>query len=161
MEYSDSSRNNSAHVFQADQHRNNVSKQILFLKDHDRLQWRLNSEGSELSFDQHDDSLELIEKFKGIHCVMQEKLADEGDRQFIRTLTAQDAVYHYKNKELLADNAIVDRYMVPGITWIDSFKEYTPVMTGKADKIELSFKYSQPAFRALKFQATINREQGL
>lgn len=159
MDYSDSSRNQSSKVFKAKQHRLNVSKQILFLKNHERLQWRLNSDSSELSFEQQEDSLELIERFKGIFCVMQEKLAKGKQMQIVKSLSAQDAVYHYKNKQLIADQAIVAQYEIPELAWVNSLKDFTPFMTGKAEQIELSFKSAQPSFKAQKFQATFHQDE--
>jgi hypothetical protein len=163
MDYSDSSRNNSSKVFKAEQRRTNVSKQILFLQTNERLQWRLNSDSSELSFDQNEDSLELIERFKGITCIMQEKLVADKQTQFVRSLTAKDAIYHYKNEKLIADEAVIARYEIPGLSWISSLTDFLPFMTGKAEQIELSFKHKpQPSFKAQKFQATFNHlEQGL
>ena len=155
MKYSDSSKKNSNKTFKAEQRRTKVSKQILFLQNNQRLQWRLQSVSSELSFDQQEKGLELIERFKNVNCIMQEKFSQENKTQFVRTLKAEEAVYHYKKEELVADQALVARYEIPGSLWLNNTASSIPMMEGKAEKIALSFK-SNHLFKAQKFEASFS-----
>ncbi|WP_068467118.1 hypothetical protein [Candidatus Protochlamydia phocaeensis] len=182
LEYSDSSKQQTdkKKPFTTRQQRSQVSKQIFFINDQGRLQWRLKSASSELTFGQQADSMELVEHFKNVSCLMQEKLIfsqsesqeslnlslnqrkgkreEEGNlsasHQLIRCLQAQQAVYHYKTQELAAEDVDLARYSIPGHEWVDIFDSFKPVMKGQAQRIQLSFSPSEPSFKAQGIRAT-------
>ena len=61
------------------QKRFQVSKQYLFQQEHQRLQWRLTSQNSELVFlPKRPHQGGLLENFENIHLIMQEKWIKNG-----------------------------------------------------------------------------------
>lgn len=149
------------------QTRYQVSKQILYKKDKDRLQSRLFSEGSELIFDPKGDEAELVEHFQGLTCAMQEKLIDTSkngsnndsdspeslqSKQYIRTLKASDAIYSYKTGQLEADVVEVKHYLISGISFPISLDPFHPILQGRAQKLQLSL-FKEPNLKAQGFQA--------
>lgn len=171
MEYSDRSTKRSdreSKPFTSQQQRYHVTKQVFFMKDNERLQWRLKSESSELRFGHQENAVELVEYFKDVSCVCQEKLVfcSENDKiisdvqkpsydpkQLMRSLNAKQAVYHYKTEQLVADDVQLARYMLPGHQWIDKLHSFSPLMTGKAKRVQLSFSQNDRSFKAQGLQA--------
>ena len=175
MEYSDRSTkrpDKESKPFATQQQRYHVTKQFFFVKDNERLQWRLKSESSELKFGQQENAVELIEYFKDVSCLCQEKLvfcsnngkviSDEQGalvntpckpKQLMRCLNAKQAVYHYKTEQLIADDVQLARYMLPGHQWIDKVHSFPPIMTGQAKRVQLSFSQKDRSFKAQGLQA--------
>lgn len=151
MSYSEISKKYDPKVFKAEQKRLNIFKQVLFTREGERLQWRLQSGSSELSLDQNTQGMQLTEHFRQVKGVMQEKFT--ADQQYIRSLEANDAFYDYKEGLMLADEATIARYELPGKAWVPSLAAYAPFMQGKAERITLSMKNSY-SFNAEKFQAS-------
>jgi hypothetical protein len=154
---------------QTKQKRSNVSKQILYTKDGQRLQSRLTSDHSELVLDQKENRTELIESFENVIFTMQEKLftekdLDESERnreafssshQLVRHLVAQKATYFYKNGQLEAKDVELSRYQLPEHHWIELLSAGRPLFKGHAESIQLSILHS-PSFRAHQLKATFN-----
>jgi hypothetical protein len=145
-----------------------VSKQILYKKDEHRLQSRLMSEHSELSFDPKGERKELVERFKSLVGVMQEKLMDTSkneerkdsslqssleSKQYIRCLKANEAVYSYKTGLLEAGDVEVVHYLIPGLLWPLSLEPFSPLLKGRAQKLQLSL-FQEMTFKAQGFQAS-------
>lgn len=136
--------------------RDQVSKQIFYHKDGHRLQCRLTSEHSDLIFQSKENGGELVECFKGIHCLMQEKLIEEPNnllKQSLRFLKAKEAFYFYKSGQLEADGVNIAHYLAPGLTWPSSLDSLTPSFQGEAENIQFSLFNKESALKAHKLQA--------
>jgi hypothetical protein len=148
------------------QTREQVSKQILYKKDLHRLQSRLVSQSSELIFAKKEQGGELVEHFKEVYCVMQEKFIDsenESDpmslsqnglqlNQYVRSLKAQDAIYAYKTGQLVAEEVEVAHYVIPGLLWPFSLEAFHPLIQGQAQKLQISM-FKEPHLKAVDFKA--------
>ena len=148
------------------QTRDQVSKQILYKKDLHRLQSRLVSEHSELIFDTKGDGAELVEHFKEVACVMQEKFMHSENKagkdltpqidlelnQYVRSLKAHEAVYTYKTGQLMAEEVEIAHYYIPGILWPFSLDSFHPLFQGRAQKLQFCI-LKEPNLKAERFQA--------
>ncbi|WP_039356656.1 MULTISPECIES: hypothetical protein [Candidatus Protochlamydia] len=163
MEYSDrSSKKNEKHnkAFETQQNRTQVTKQILFMKDQVRLQWRLMSEKSELKLSQIENAIELVEFFTEVTCQCQEQLDACSNTdlschpsQLLRYLRAKKATYHYQTEQLTADDVQLARYKIKGHQWINDLQAFHPWMKGSAKRIQLSFSQNDRSFTAQDLQA--------
>lgn len=156
------------------QKRANVSKQILYTQDNQRLQSRFSSKHSELRIDRREKGFELTEHFNDIECVMQEKLLGSSieeshqeprisedpreTQQFIKHLIGKNATYFYKKGELQAEDVSLSRYCLTNHNWSDSFDSQDPLLCGHAKLIWISL-FGTPLFKAYGFQATLNSEE--
>lgn len=142
----------------AKQQRHHVQKQFIFNQGGQRLQWRIDSAESEIFMDHKGHSIEFVERMKGLFCVMQEKKSDivvdsmKNFYQIIRCIEAKEAIYRYKDKELMAEQVELTRYRIPDHQWVSSLKPYTPIMQGHAQSIQLTLS-KEPLFKAQGFQA--------
>lgn len=156
------------------QTREQVSKQIIYKKDLNRLQSRLASEHSELIFSSKGNHSELVEHFNGLICVMQEKLMDapkhlnpEGSssqnllqpNQYIRCLKAHEALYSYKTGQLEAEAVEIEHYLVPGLLYPPTLDAYHPLFRGRAQRLQLSL-FKEPTLKAQGFQAAFHDREG-
>jgi|GEM_PF-3558601 len=170
MAYSDGAKVLDSTQSLARQERKQASKQLIFNKGKNRLQWRMRSLKSEMYLEQSGNSLQLVESLYGMTCIMQENLrglnsskdlssvkitdTDFDPYRFVRCIEAQDATYRYKNKQLSAEKVLLKRYKIPGAEWIQSLTSYRPFMQGNAQKIQMNFS-QKPLFKAYGFEAII------
>jgi len=144
------------------QTREQVSKQIFYKKGDERLQTVLRSVESFLDYSKQDG--EFVEHFKGLTCIMQEKLVDLSDppievvapievaEQMIRQLQAQEAIYSYTSGKLNAKEVEIAHYLFPGHECPHSLKGFHPILQGKALTLQLSL-FQEPNMQAQGFQA--------
>ena len=142
------------------QMRHHVSKQILYKKGGHRMQTRLASDYSDLIYSKSEG--ELIERFKGLTCIMQEEWMEAPLRdsepmkqQIIRQFTAQEAHYSYKTGQLQAQEVQLARYLLPGHHWPDSLTLSHPLLQGHAATLHLSL-FEEPSLKAQQFQVTFH-----
>lgn len=147
------------HLRSSQQMRHRVSKQILYQREEERLQTRLNSAESNLIYSKKDG--EIVEHFKDLACMMQEKLIGsdneekgEAAQQTIRELNAREAIYSYKNGMLEAKEVDVSHYLLPGHLCPESLADFQPMIQGKAAELQLSL-FQEPAMQAEGFQAVL------
>jgi hypothetical protein len=164
--------------YQAHQQRLNVSKHLFLVENHQRLHFWLQSKHSELVFDQQDHKMEILEHFKGLKCLMQEKFlsllpngeevkvekSENGDSKFfgspvlhyyMRHLEAESGTYHYKTKELVGKNVKLFRYLVPGINLIYFAPGLKPLMSGRAKQVNFFLSNENRTFKAQEFEGTL------
>lgn len=160
MTVSDGDRQPVQNQALAQQERIHVNKQFIFNQGNQRLQWRLESETSNVSLNQIGHSIEFVEKLHEMVCTMQEKIVqgisedNPSSFQLIRRIEAKDATYRYKYKQLWADHVKLTRYRIPDNYWIQNFSPYKPFMEGNAQSIQLTFA-KEPLFKAQGFQAVL------
>jgi flagellar biosynthesis component FlhA len=153
--------------YHTQQKRHEVSKQMIFQGLGERRpEIRLKSQYSEIEFDHRQDKAELVEHFQRISCSMQEELLEDPTgvippRQMIRSIQAEQAHYHYHTSELTAQQAILSRYDLPGQELPPSLSEFTPLMTGYAEEIEMSLLDQSPYFKAKGFRVLVQGESAL
>lgn len=175
MEYSEASTRPSSTSSAADsgnitqvaqQTRKQVSKQILFKKDQQRLQSRLYSDSSELSYGNKELGGELVENFNNVDCILQEKLLDSGNDkhastelempiQFVRRIVADHAAYSYKTGLLEAYGVELAGYRFSGREWPIAISSTPPLFQGKARIIEVSL-FQETSLKAQGFQGTLH-----
>lgn len=156
MAQSDEEKHRLASPYKAQQQRFNIHKHLFVNEGEERLQYRLHSTNSELIFNQQDGKSEVVERFQALTCLMQEQLIEmQGVAyQYVRYLEAEEAVYHYKTQELIADSVQLRRYLVPGHQLVTSVQTLKPLMTGTAKQVRLSLSHVDRTFKAQGFQAT-------
>jgi hypothetical protein len=147
------------------QARTEVSKQIIFQKGSERLESRLESLSSDLTYSKEEG--ELIEHFKDITCNIQEEIhsleQNETNQdplglsffdvdQVIKRFKAKEAVYSYKTGQLKAKEVEVFQYLLPGRQLPLSVEELHPIFQGKARSISLSL-FEKSSLKAEGFQA--------
>lgn len=139
------------------QTRYQVSKQIFYQQDQQRLQSRLTSQQSELMLQQKEDKTELVEHFKDVTCMMQEEFVkDEMPfKQLVRCLKAREATYGYQSGQFEAEEVELARYLIPGHQWPFSVESFQPFFQGKSQKVEFSF-LQDSQFKAQGLQATFH-----
>jgi hypothetical protein len=131
------------------QTRTQLSKQVLFEQNGQRLQTRLKSDCSELFF--HNNK--IIEKFDALVCIQQEGLLDAFQAgQTIRYLMADRASYSYKADRLQAFNVKLSRHRLPGTILMESLDLSRPFFQGKAKKVNVCL-FQNSAFKAEGLQA--------
>ena len=163
MDFSDQAKKEQSEeeIQVTQQTRLQVSKQILYKQDQHRLQSRLISESSELLLSQKGNRTELVERFKDLSFMMQEKIfyslerEEMQPRQFLHHLKAQEAIYSYRTGQLDASQVEFIRYHLSGHLWPPSFEAATPLMGGNAQHLQLTLSEA-PIFRAQGFQATFH-----
>lgn len=143
------------------QTRYQVSKQIFYKKDSQRMQSRLTSEYSDLFFESKKNGAELVEHFKELTCTMQEELIENDllPEQYFRCLKAKEATYSYKSGQLEAVEVEITRYLLPTHRWPSTIDSFSPLLQGQAQKIQLSF-LKEPLLKAQGFQAIFHHEEG-
>lgn len=138
------------------QTRYQVSKQILYKRDSHRMQSQMMGEESNLIFKSKEGGAELVECFKGITCLMQEKLIEDQEhkqrKQYIRFLKAHEAFYYYTSGQLQAQDVEMAHYLIPEHVLPVSLDAFTPFLQGHAENFQLSL-CKEPIGRAEKFQA--------
>ena len=146
------------------QRRQQVSKQILYYKEKERLQARLTSAESDLIYSKKGG--ELSEHFKGLSCVMQEELINPSKnqeaeavttsepQQVVRQLVAQEGVYSYRNGILEAKGVEVANYTLPGHLYPDSLTHSRPFIHGRAEHLQLDL-LKEPMMQAQEFQVIL------
>ena len=140
------------------QHRKGVKKDIWFMKEGERLQFHISSDESELLF----ENQEVIEKMKGMSCILQEELfylTPDGQEeavpmQIVRYIEADNAVYHYQNDLLEAEDVKIFRYKLPGHHLVESFTE-EPTMRAIAKSVEISVLSKELSFKAKKMRVIL------
>jgi hypothetical protein len=171
MEHSDGIKTNqSSSSYNAHQQRFNIKKHLLLTEEDNRLQFLLHSSHSELVFNQCEDKTEIVEHFQGVKCWMQEALiytlADGQElkhpinkecmpQQYMRYMEAETATYHYKTKELIAEQVELSRYIIPGHFFTQSFKTIKPFMHGTAKRANFFLSNQHKLFKAYEFQGTL------
>lgn len=160
------------------QQREQISKQLLFMQDHQRVQLRLLSDHSELIFNQEGKEQEVKEYFKNLACLMQEKLvyvSDQGEeleqkerhrmdsqpKQYIRHLQAEKGVYFYQTGKLKANQVQFTHYLLPGHSWPALSDNCPSLLKGEVKEMEwILYKNNNPSFKAHDFYMILQEKAG-
>ena len=147
-----------------------MQKELWVPRNQKRIQLLLTSEASELLFEQVDGRSELVERLHGVTCYLQEELlfllpdgqlisgAEEEHTlpvQIIQCIQAQDATYYYTNDQLVAKDASVSRYVLPGHALSSSQEGQKLLFSGEMALLLISAK-NQTQFSAYQFNASVN-----
>lgn len=144
------------------QTRRQVSKQVIYTKGKDRLKIYLTGDESELIYLKKER--ELVERLKGVNCIIQDELiplvigdreetvSKETAKQMIRQLKAQEALYSYQKGKLEAKEMEIAHYLLPGFECPRSLEGIHPLFQGKAYRSQLSL-FKEPSMQAQGFQA--------
>ncbi|MCB1111434.1 MAG: hypothetical protein H7A37_01425 [Chlamydiales bacterium] len=137
------------HSYQACQHRVGIRKDLFIPTKTGIAGLEITSATSELVFSRDDDHHDMIEKLKGVCCLMQEQcfyrfpdgtdaLADGPGAvpmQYIRMIEGDEATYSYTHNTLAADHASVKRFLLPGHRLLQIPDDAIPVLVGTADHV--------------------------
>lgn len=137
------------------QKRWNVSKQILYNQNQQRLQTRLKSKESELQLRRSQGKMQVEEHFHSLICEMQEKIYVRGNQkeQLIRNLEAENGVYSYATGQLQAADVLISRLLTTGASW-QTETEKQLLFQGRAKKVQFSF-LGEPSFKAQGLKASL------
>ncbi len=138
--------------------RRGVSKQMLYTKDNNRLQWRLNSNNSNLIFSPNLSCDKLVERFEQATFTVQEQLMGDSQsnsaKQLVLQGTADSAFYSYQTNQLEACNVHLARHIITGYNWPNIALMHTPYMLGSTRKMFFSLT-NQPHFKAEQLQSSL------
>lgn len=145
------------------QTRQGVRKDIWFAgEDHSRLQYRIESESSLLSFLTTGEKVEVVENLENIKCWMQDRLyvePDAGALQQIRFLQAAQGIYRYSTQEFLAQTVTLSLFRLPGHTLITTSDPKYAFLKGIAKDVSFSVSGKNPHFQAQHFSATFKQKE--
>lgn len=120
-----------------------TSKQILYHKGMERLQSRISSAFSDLSYTQAEG--ELVEHFQDFSCAVQENAQ-------LRQFKAKEAFFSYKSGKLKAKDVKIADYHLLSSLWPEAIDSQEPSAQGQAKAVQLSL-FETPSFKAEGFQA--------
>lgn len=137
------------------QKRWNVSKQILYNQNQQRLQTRLKSKESELQLCRSKGKMSVEEHFQSLTCEMQEKIYKRGSQkeQLIRSLAADNGVYSYATGQLQAMDVLISRSLTTGNSWRPE-NDKQLLFQGQAKKVQFSV-LGEPSFKAQGLKASL------
>ncbi len=141
------------------QHRDRISKQLLFLNEGERLEWRLRSDTSTFHLIRSKQDSKLTEHLENVFALLQERLypmeTGSSEHQLIRTLEADHAIYDYSLHHLLADDVNLSTFSGPGNHIIARKDIWNPLMVGRAKRLQISRKNNIPIIHAEDFKGTL------
>jgi hypothetical protein len=144
------------------QSRKNVRKDIwISQSNHQRLQNRIDSETSLLTFQKEDksNSIEIIEQLNGIQCWSQEKMdpSNKLTSHQMRYLQAKEGTYHYKTQTFEAAKAVLALYKIPGMTLSTHPDPKYAFLKGTANAVSFKVEKGVPSFKASEFKASLSQ----
>lgn len=109
--------NSSKKIKAFQQQRLGVSKQYLFQKGNQRIQWQLKSDSSQLFLlnKKHDQKKGLVEEFEKVCCLIQKKMKEEEkgkSQKLVREYRAKQMTLFYQQKEFTAKEIEAATYML-------------------------------------------------
>jgi len=145
------------------QKRFEVCKDIWFSEEgNQRLHYRIESAASSLNLQPVRNKFEVIEQLHGMRCWMQDKIVStpgsQGSTQQTRYFTANEGIYNFLSQSLLASQATVSLYRLPGehLPEIGRLPSTLPFLSGKAEQVKMLVSGKTPMFQASNFQASMN-----
>ncbi len=146
------------------QKRSTVCKEIWFSDEGQiRLHYRIESAGSSLTLQPREKRIDVIEHLDDMCCWMQDKLfiAPSGQdfTQQTRYFAAKEGTYHFLTQNLMAQQATLSLYRIPG----DALPEQglmptsPPFLSGQAETVALSVAGHTPSFQAHEFKAIFTK----
>ena len=128
-----------------EQMRKGVRKEIWTPKNGARILVRLKSEDSQLTIQQKNNKLDLVEKLHNLECCME----DENKKE-MRTLRSAEGTYLFPSHEFHA--CAVD---------MEFFKEQSPYLKGRATDVVFGAKDQELHFVAEHLEANLNHKKVL
>lgn len=125
----------------AEQKRTNVSKQLLYNQNQQRLQTRLKSDQSFLTFQQTSKGVDLIEEFDGLQGEIQEKkgMGPEHNERCFQFLKSEKGTYSYHTGILEATDVALTRCLIKEEPWPELANQLpSPLFKGQAKTVHLS-----------------------
>lgn len=144
------------------QKREGVRKEIWFSEeDHMRLQYRIESQGSLLTFIPKENKVDIVENLEKLKFWMQDKLYTNPNMQELRFLEADQGTYRMTSQEFLAQTVSVSLFRLPGNTLPETIDPRSAFLRGLSESILFSISGKMPQFEAQNFKASLNKRQSL
>ena len=122
---------------QAKQGRKGIRKEIWYNKNGQRLQIVIVGKSADVHYEKSSDHKEIIEHLVDVTAILQEEviISDDGPKQKLKRIKAEDARYNYSVQELSARNVFMEDVVVPG----NRIPEHLPIpqYTLHAETVEM------------------------
>ncbi len=141
----------------ARQLRKEVQKDIWTINNHQRLHYRLKSQGSDLTIRQKKGKVEAIEELQEIECCMQEEI--NGNEEQIRYLVASEGTYSFPSHRFVAEDADLYFFSLPGTELPPLWPTEAPFLRGHAHEVVFSAAEGLPSFTAYHLNAELDTAQ--
>jgi hypothetical protein len=146
-------------VSESRQMREGVRKAIWFAQDNgQRLEYRIESVSSTLTFLPVDEKLEIVENLDRIRSSMQFKFYDTGEQE-VRAFTADHGTYAHKAQTFVAHDAHLSLFRLPGSLLPAFLNPKEAFLSGIASEVTFSVTGSSPQFEASQFRALLPGER--
>ncbi len=126
----------------------------------ERLHYRIQSVTSSLNMQPRSRKIEIIERLHDMRCWMQDKIvsSEAHTTQQSRYFTANEGVYHFLSHSLLADQATLSLYHLPGtdLPSLGCLPREDPFLIGQAEQIKMHVSGKTPLFQASNFKALLH-----
>lgn len=134
------------------------SKTLLLSQDQTRKLGFLKSNSSELFFNRHITSAELVEELHDVELIFQETITSaENPAQVILTMRADQAKYFYKQEKLIAENVELKRYWIIGKEFNQDMSLTNPFFEGSAGEFILALAENQPKLEVFRLKAKFQK----
>lgn len=141
------------------QKRQGVRKEIWFSEeDNMRLHYRIESQGSLLTFIPKEHKVEIIENLEKLKFWMQDKVYTNPEMQQLRFLEADQGTYKMTSQEFLAETVTVSLFRLPGLILPEKIDPKSAFLKGISENILFSISGKMPQFEAQNFKASLSKE---
>lgn len=141
------------------QKRQGVRKEIWFSEENEiRLHYRIESEGSLLTFIPKENKVDVIENLENLKFWMQDKLHFHPEMQEVRFLEADVGTYRMTSQEFMAETVSVSLFRLPGLVLPEKIDPRSAFLRGVSENILFSISGKTPQFEAQHFKAALNKE---
>ncbi|MES2344339.1 MAG: hypothetical protein V4494_00145 [Chlamydiota bacterium] len=139
------------------QKREGVRKEIWFSQeDNVRLHYRIESQGSLLTFIPKENKVDIVENLDKLKFWMQDKLYTSPVMQEMRFLEADHGTYRMTAQEFFADTVSVSLFRIPGSDLPEKIDPRAAFLRGVSQNIFFSISGNSPQFEAENFKAHLN-----
>lgn len=139
------------------QKREGVRKEIWFSEEEARLQYKIESVSSLLTFIPQENKVEVIENLENLKFWMQDKVYKDPSAQQLRFLEAAEGTYRMTSQEFLAHNVKVALFRLPGVELPELTDPRASFLQGIAESVFFSISGKIPEFEAQNFKASLTK----
>jgi len=140
--------------------RNNVRKDIFFIKGKHRFHTKILSDSSSLEIKEKNGKVIFNEKLKNIKCISQDDLSFDKKNninfQKIKYCTSSFGTYTYPSYEFYSPLMDISFFEIPGKTLPKDFLSYEPYLKGFIKEVFFSMQKNTNNLQAKHFRATFD-----
>lgn len=148
---------NPTGIFEAHQKRDGIYRELLLPQNGSGLHVRMIADNGTITLRREEDAVVFIEHLENLSCLMQEELyyQEGAPMQRLRLVEAAEASYNYKTNVLATEEMTFARFTAPGHDLPETAALMAPTLSGKANRAEITFKETGPAFHADHLKLTL------